>query len=188
MSEVFVIRDADPADLPALPAIERRAAALYAGHDVEAGVRADVTALADFEKAEAEGLLWVATTRDDTVVGFAFCAMIDGNIHLDELDVLPEYGRRGIGTALVRAVCAEAARRGVAAVTLTTFRDIPWNAPFYTTLGFEPLAEPDWTPALARIVAQEAASGLEPARRVVMRRTTTARRSLRSVVHGTELP
>lgn len=184
MSEIFVIRQAHPADLPSLPDIERRASALFAGHDVEAGVLADVTSLADFERAEAEGLLWVAIARGNTPVGFAFAEMIDGNVHLDELDVVPEYGRRGIGAALVQEVCACAERRGANAVTLTTFRDIPWNAPFYATLGFEPLPESAWTPALARTVAKEAAGGLDPARRFLMRRQNTAARTGASVGSG----
>ncbi len=170
MSGIFVIRQAHPSDLPALPDVERRANALFAGHDIEAGVLADVTSLADFERGAAEGLLWVAIARGNEAIGFALAEIIDGNVHLDELDVVPEYGRRGIGAALVQEVCASAERRRVDAITLTTFRDIPWNAPFYGKLGFEPLPESAWTPVLARTVAKEAAAGLDPARRVVMRR------------------
>ena len=172
MSERFVVRPARPDDLPALPEVERRASALFAGYDVEEGVLADVTTLADFETAAARGLLWVAADPDDAPVGFALAEMIDGNVHLDELDVAPEFGRRGLGAALVREVCAYAERTGVAAVTLTTFRDVPWNAPFYTKLGFEPVPEAEWTPELRRTVAKETAGGLDPAKRVVMRRPT----------------
>ena len=37
---------------------------------------------------------------------------------------------------LVLQVCDWAAGNGYASVTLTTFRDVPWNMPFYERLGF----------------------------------------------------
>ena len=56
-------------------------------------------------------------------------------------------------------------------VTLTTFRGVPWNMPFYARLGFEELPRAEWPPPLRAIVADEAARGLDPERRVVMIRT-----------------
>ena len=49
----------------------------------------------------------------------------------------PAFGQRGVGMALVQTVCAYAVAEQWAGVTLTTFRDMPWNAPFYERLGFE---------------------------------------------------
>jgi ketosteroid isomerase-like protein/GNAT superfamily N-acetyltransferase len=174
VSGIYLVRPAEPGDLAVLPEIERQASARFAGLDVEPSVLADVTGLADFQRAEERGLLWVAVAGDGTVVGFALVEMVDGNAHLDEIDVLPAHGRRGIGAALVRAVSAFARRAGVGAVTLTTFRDIGWNAPFYAKLGFRTLDPAQWTPGLARVVAQETAAGLDPKRRVVMRYATDA--------------
>ena len=48
---------------------------------------------------------------------------------------------------------------GLAAVTLTTFRDVPWNAPFYRRVGFEVVDDP--TPGLAAVRAAERAEGLD---------------------------
>ena len=59
---------------------------------------------------------------------------------------------------------------GHRAVTLTTFRDIPWNAPFYESAGFRPLGAPEVGPGLAAIVRDEAARGLDPGQRLAMRR------------------
>jgi hypothetical protein len=42
-------------------------------------------------------------------------------------------------------------------VTLTTFRDVPWNAPFYRRLGFEVVDE--LPSGLAAIRAHEAMAG-----------------------------
>jgi len=103
-------------------------------------------------------------------VGFALVEL-DGNLpHLEEIDVHPLYGRRGVGTALVKAVCAWARDRGYAGITLTTYRDIPWNAPFYASLGFEVLSAVELTPELRERVEAEAARGLDPPCRVVMRK------------------
>ena len=88
---------------------------------------------------------------------------------MHEMDVLPEHGRRGLGAALVGAVVAWARRRGHHGVTLTTFRHLPWNGPFYRRLGFEALSESELTPQLAEHLHAEADAGLDPARRVAMR-------------------
>ncbi len=56
----------------------------------------------------------------------------------------------------------------LSAVTLTTFRDIPWNAPLYARLGFRELSTDRLSPVLAALVREEAERGLESARRVVM--------------------
>jgi GNAT superfamily N-acetyltransferase len=56
--------------------------------------------------------------------------------HLEQLSVLPDQGRRGLGRALLRAGCAWAADRGYRELTLATYRGVAWNAPFYATEGF----------------------------------------------------
>ena len=104
-------------------------------------------------------------------VGYAMVGLVDGHAHLEQLSVLPEHGGRGIGTALLDAVAAWATARGDAEVTLTTFRDVPFNAPLYAKRGFVELADADWTMAIRDLVAEEAAHGLDPATRAVMRRS-----------------
>ena len=49
--------------------------------------------------------------------------------------------------------------RRLPAVTLTTFRSIPWNAPFYASMGFVELETP--TPHLAATLSKEVADGFE---------------------------
>lgn len=83
----------------------------------------------------------VVLVAGDPPVGFACVDVLDGSAHLWQLSVHPAAMRRGIGTALVGAVCDWARSNGYPAVTLTTFRDVPWNAPFYSRLGFGVLDE-----------------------------------------------
>ena len=59
-----------------------------------------------------------------------------GIAHLEQLSVHPDHAGRGIGRALLRAGCAWAAEQGYPEITLATYRDIPWNGPFYASEGF----------------------------------------------------
>ena len=93
---------------------------------------------------------------------------VDGLAYLQEIDVLPDHGRRGIGTSLIHAVCEWAQFKKVAAVTLTTFRHLPWNAPFYERLGFRSLTQDELTSGLDAILADEAENGLDKTKRVAM--------------------
>jgi GNAT superfamily N-acetyltransferase len=168
---MYRIAAARPCDLPRLPAIERAAATLLTGH-APASVLAETTSHADLEDALQRGHLWVALA-DDVAVGFAHVMMLGPGIaHLEEIDVHPEHGRRGLGRRLVITVCRWAAGNGYSWVTLTTFRDVPWNMPFYARLGFEEIPLEARTPALLCVIEDEARRGLDPSRRVAMRRSS----------------
>jgi GNAT superfamily N-acetyltransferase len=160
-------------DLALIPAIELAAARLLAGHAPES-VLAEATCQADLEQARREGHLWVARANSHPV-GFAHVKVLEPtSAHLDELDVHPDHGRRGLGRRLVTAVCDWARRARFDAVTLSTFRDVPWNRAFYETLGFEVVHADALSPALVSIVDDEARRGLDTSRRVVMRRMLEA--------------
>ncbi|MEZ0071455.1 GNAT family N-acetyltransferase [Planotetraspora sp. GP83] len=102
-------------------------------------------------------------------VGFALLGSVDGEVHLEQLAVHPDHHGRGIGTELLNAVCDTAAAQA-RAVTLTTFRDVPWNAPWYARRGFAVLPPAEWGAELASLVEHERALGIELAPRVVMRK------------------
>ena len=167
---MYTITPARPKDLAVLPAIELAAARLLVGHAPES-VLNQATSNEVLKTAQRQGHLWVALA-DDRPVGFAHIQVIEPAVaHLVEIDVHPQHGRRGLGTKLVRAVCAWASAAGCHSVTLTTFRDVPWNMPFYARLGFEVIPSEALGPALRSILQDEARRGLDPARRVAMRRS-----------------
>ena len=158
-----------PGGSPRLSAIELAAARLLEGHAPES-VLNETTSLDVLEKAQREGRLWVALA-DGVPVGFAHVELTERNsVHLEEIDVHPDHGRRGLGTRLVLRVCHWAASNGYGAVTLTTFRDVPWNMPFYARLGFAVVAPEKVSVPLRAIVEDETRRGLDPSRRVVMKR------------------
>ena len=162
-----MIRPARPDEYPTLQDIERRAGELF--REVGMPDIADHDPYTDDELAHAEVVL-VATDEADAPLGYAMVTLVDGHAHLEGLAVLPEEGRRGIGTSLLDAVAEWSQRRGDDQLTLTTFRDVPFNAPLYARRGFAVVPEVDRTPAVRALVAREAGYGLDPATRVVMRR------------------
>lgn len=163
------IRAAREADIDALLEIERRAATLLLGHGAHDLFAMHSLSPVDLEQGIRRGVLRVAEVEGQAV-GFALCGEVDGHAHLFEMDVVPEHGRRGIGSALLETVCDAAMARGYPSITLTTLRDVPWNAPFYAGRGFSELAETDWGNGLREIIARERMLGFPMRLRVVMQR------------------
>lgn len=112
---------------------------------------------------------WVLVA-DGPVRGLAAVGVLDGAAHLEELAVRPEHGRRGVGGALLEAACDRAGAEGFAVMTLTTFRDVAWNAPWYGRRGFCELARAEWGPQLRAQWRREEAAGIAVAPRIAMRR------------------
>jgi GNAT superfamily N-acetyltransferase len=108
---MYRVITARPEDLPLLPAIELAAAALLAGHAPESVLTA-ATSQEVLESARRRGHVWVALA-DDLPVGFAHVEILEPDAaHLQEIDVSPQHGRRGLGTRLVNTVCAWARSSG----------------------------------------------------------------------------
>jgi GNAT superfamily N-acetyltransferase len=167
MSTDYIVRLAGPEHVDKLPAIEREAATRF-GDSLPQSVLSHVTPVDDLAAAQQAGLLWVALEPAGAPVGFAVASVSGRCVHLDELDVLPAHGRKGIGSALVEAVEDYAVKSDCTLITLTTFRDVPWNAPFYARVGFEVIPEQELGAELVRRLSDEAALGLERSRRVAM--------------------
>jgi GNAT superfamily N-acetyltransferase len=169
LAPAYTIRRGRPQDVSRLAAIERAAARLLVGHAPES-VLAETTSELELMQAQAAGRLFVAAGANEPV-GFAHVVLLEpGEAHLQELDVHPDHGRRGLGTRLVTTVCEWARFAGHDRVTLTTFRDVPWNMPFYLRLGFEEIPSRELGPVLESVLRDEARRGLDPARRLAMRR------------------
>lgn len=170
-----LIRLADEDDLPELPAIEASAGAAFAG---VAGLEAVATATgldtAALQLAFEAGEVWVAQALEDPLFGelvaFAVTRREGRDLHLVELSTRREVQGRGIGRALLGAILEQALEAGCTGATLTTFRDVPWNAPFYARMGFQELAADGLPGHLRDALAAEAARGVLPMeRRCAMR-------------------
>lgn len=102
-------------------------------------------------------------------IGYLRLEVVDGQAHIEGLSVRPKWMRRGIGTALVSAASEWAAEQGFEQLTLCTFAEVPWNAPFYARQGFIEFAVPGTE--LQALRDREVSSGLDAmGRRCVMRK------------------
>ncbi len=126
--------------------------------------------LDELEAYRLQGRSWVAVADDDRPVAFLLAGLVDGHAHVFEVSVLPSHSRRAFGRSLIDHLAAWASAHDLAAVTLTTFADVPWNAPYYERCGFRRLDDHEIGPDLARIRAAEQSRGLD--RRVAMLRPT----------------
>lgn len=114
------------------------------------------------------GPVWVACDDADRPIGFALGGEVDDFALLDQLSVLPEHGRRGIGAALIREVADWARREGFDTLVLSTYRDLAWNQHFYERQGFSEMPESAFGDGIRAMNAQSTALGHDPARRMVM--------------------
>ncbi|QDE38587.1 4-(cytidine 5'-diphospho)-2-C-methyl-D-erythritol kinase [Luteibacter pinisoli] len=150
---VFSITRAHPDDAERLCAIERAAVELFRGHEAWPSYSGMALPVDVVRALIVRGLAWVAVVEGE-VIGFV-CLDTDGNpgaIGIAEIDVLPAFGRRGIGAALLEHACGWARDAGYARVDLGTLADVPWNAPFYAKHGFAVVDKraPEFAEALAR--------------------------------------
>jgi len=170
--ETHSIRLARPDDVGALPEIERVASLMFKSFPGDLGIPEELynqpNPVETFAAAQRAGRLWVAVTSRGSAVGFALVVEIGRHAHLEELDVLPSHGRQGIGSALVDVVCSWARERGYPAVTLRTFRDVPWNAPFYLKHGFSVVDSASLSTEHVGLEASEKQRGLRTDIRVTM--------------------
>jgi GNAT superfamily N-acetyltransferase len=166
----YEIRAPQRDEIASLPAIEVAAATIFPAEDIPAEMRQSGLDLCTFQTAADEGRLFVAICLPlARPVGLALATLVDGSAHLHEMDVLPEHARRGLGRGLLGAVVAWAEQRGFPSVTLTSFRQLPWNAPFYAGQGFCTLSDQQLPAGLARLLDAEEAAGLDRSKRVAMR-------------------
>ncbi|MBI1341094.1 GNAT family N-acetyltransferase [bacterium] len=142
----YRIRQARGNEVIALQSIDLESATLFVGTGLidfgPSGKPLEPIPEVRLRKGFGDGLVWAAVDDRDNLVGFALCSDKGEDLYLDQLSVLPEHGRRGVGRRLVRRALSEAVTRAHKRVSLSTFRKVPWNAPFYRRLGFKEI--PVW--------------------------------------------
>ncbi|GGN43188.1 GCN5 family N-acetyltransferase [Actinoplanes campanulatus] len=121
------------------------------------------------------GRAWVATLAGggDVPVAYLIADLVDGNLHIEQVSVDPAHARQGIGRRLIEHAADYARDAGMPALTLTTFVDVPWNAPYYRRCGFVDLDGGTLTDGLRAVRDHETAIGLDRWPRVCMRRDLT---------------
>ncbi|MEV7443170.1 GNAT family N-acetyltransferase [Streptomyces sp. NPDC091204] len=170
------IRAAHMDELTALQDIERAAGICFRDIGMAEIADDEPLTLDELGRYQRAAMAWVSVDGPGVgpgpgaPVAYLIADRVDGNFHVEQVSVHPERARRGIGRSLLEHLAGLAAREGAPALTLTTFTEVPWNAPYYARCGFRLLDEGALTPGLREIRARESEHGLDRWPRACMRR------------------
>ena len=164
----FSIRLARKSDAEDFYRVEDDAAELLRNEPSLEGIPIPPTSTVEHHaKVIAMGRSLTAVVGEE-IVGFAESGPVRRELHLHELSVARAYQGRGIGATLLRALKIDAGNSGFRAITLNTFRDIPWNAPFYAKHGFVEVDNFEGRPHLAESLAGAVELGMPAESRCAM--------------------
>ncbi|MHC8394935.1 GNAT family N-acetyltransferase [Pseudomonas sp. LB3P93] len=166
----FIVRRAQFSDATALPAIERSAAGLFRCDPSLAWLAdAAVPGAKHHQQMIETDDVWVAQSADGVLAGFISAVEVDNELHIQELSVSQHFQGRGAGRKLLLAAIECARDRELHGLTLTTFRELPWNEAFYQRMGFETLSPAEISPRVTTVLKDEIVHGLPGERRCAMR-------------------
>jgi GNAT superfamily N-acetyltransferase len=154
------IRLAERPDAPMLRELEQDAGALFLTFPgLEHLADSDSRPASEWcELIDGESV-WVAEDRGGSALGFLAARHCEPDLFIVEMSVRRQAQGRGVGRALMETAHAHARARACRAVTLTTFRNVPWNAPAYARLGYRQLPDEGMPGYLQAILDEEAAEG-----------------------------
>lgn len=172
------VRPARAADVEPIRRIEVSSGRLFDDvgmHDIAGAQPPSVEVVTGYV---TRGHAWVVADEEhgDAPVAFVLVDLVDGCAHVEQVSVVHDHQRNGYGRMLLEHVAVWAHEHDMPALTLTTFRDVPWNAPYYEQCGFSTVCEDELTPELREVRARETDHGLDPDARVCMRRELTTPR------------
>ncbi|OAE10707.1 acetyltransferase [Pseudomonas simiae] len=159
------IRIALPDDAPLLPPVELSAAQVFRVLDGLSWLADTATMSVErHRQLIALSTCWVVIDADAQPQGFLSAERQGDALHIHEVSVAQAMQGQGWGRKLVETAMAYARSTPLRSVTLTTFKHVPWNAPFYRRLGFKP----EWDQRLADILADEYTHGFEAGSRCAL--------------------
>jgi GNAT superfamily N-acetyltransferase len=164
----LAIRPALKREIDAIRDLERASSRRFRGV-MDALAADEPTSASVLSDRVAEGGL-LAATVEGGLAGFMMFRPLDDSLYIEQVDVAPALEGRRIGAALIDAVAERAAAAGLARLTLSTFRDIPWNAPYYRRLGFLDIPDDALSDALRAVRREHVARGLDEGARLFMQR------------------
>lgn len=168
---ITCIRPARESDAALLPAIERSAARRFQTMPgLEWIAESSVLDEAAHLDCIRRGTCWVGVDEQDFPTGFLSAEVTaERDLHIHEISVDLASQGRGIGRALLDAAIEWATTHHLARLTLTTFRDVPWNAPFYRRIGFGVLSASDLDERLSALLRKGVEEGFTEGTRCAMR-------------------
>lgn len=157
-------------DASAIREIEFEAGQRFVSVDMAGIADAPPMKLELVERKIGAGEIVVAVEADDRCIGFVMFELQPARIYIQELDVLTTHAGHRIGAALIGQVEQLARERQIKQLVLSTYRDVPWNAPYYRRLGFCDIDLAALDAALIERRNAHIARGLDESKRVFMRR------------------
>lgn len=170
----ITFRFAAPHEAQAVRAIEYEAAQRFADIDMVGIADARPMDVAFVRRKIEAAEVVVAVDDQARCVGFVMFARLVTRFYIQELDVLTGWAGRRIGAALLEQVAGLARTAGASQLVLSTFRDVPWNAPYYLRLGFRVMDSASLDARLRAIRAAHVERGLDESKRVFMCREVWA--------------
>lgn len=154
----YSITRAAAEEIPTLVEIDVAAAMLFA----DTGLISDEGLLDHVpEDVIAAGIeareVFLAREHHGHPIGFTLTSERGGTLYLDQISVHPDHGQQGVGSGLLKRVIEDAKDRKFKRLTLSTFRKVAWNAPFYRKAGFKeikPAKLENWMIALQESMTQ----------------------------------
>ncbi|WP_247826697.1 GNAT family N-acetyltransferase [Arthrobacter antioxidans] len=168
-----MVRLAQDDDIESMIIIERAAGAAFRDMDMAAVADDEPMPADDLRSYLRSSRAWVDTNDLGHVVAYLLLDVLDGVPHIEQVSVHPGHAGQGRGRQLMEAVAEWARLEGFSSLTLTTFTEVPWNAPYYARLGFEAVPVSQLSPGLKQVREHEAAIGLDEWPRTAMRRALT---------------
>lgn len=168
----FRIRRTRTTEADKLPEIEKSAAQAFESIPALSWIADEPPMSAEVHRRSIQaGTCWVAvdTGKEDAPVGFLTASVENDDIHIAEMSVASDWQGQGIGSALIQTLKQWSFQNKLSRITLTTFLDIPWNAPFYLREGFVIVPEDALDTRLAALLEAELRHGFSKNSRCVMR-------------------
>ncbi len=166
---MYAIRLANLSDVRLLPDIEKSAAQTFLGYEKFSWIaQGNVQTEQDHLNFIQQKMEWVAVNGSDEPIGFINVEKHANSLHICELSVCQRWQGQGIGKQLITHIIDVALVQKIPAITLTTFCDIPWNAPYYQRLGFNIIKHGNVPTELNSILQHEMDAGFQVDERCAM--------------------
>lgn len=169
----YTLRAATGDELDKASSIDDAAGLLFAEAGLSIDLQSDhpfvVAERARWRAAIAQGQLWFAC-HASVPIGFSALGRVGEHAYLEQLAVLPEHGRRGVGTMLLNTARDCALHNGESALWLTTYAHVAWNKPYYERHGFVVVPESQCSPELRAVLTEQRATLPAPTERIAMMR------------------
>lgn len=165
----YRVEKGKPGDAEGLRAIERASGVHFRRIGMNDVADHDGTEAEFLDECAQEGRLYVALTELGERVGFLIWSPKDGCAYIEEVSVRPDHAGHKLAARLLDRL-ADDVRGRYPALTLATFRDVPWNAPYYASLGFAEIPREKLGPDHDETWREQIEYGLDMSRRLFMTR------------------